>query len=198
MQPILWFPFSCALILALTGCANNNSNPDPLGTGPFDSAGNYHEEWANDPSKWSKPGKRSKQPPPADDVPLIAKNEQPPPNANPLASPSNSYTRTTPRQLPAAPHTTSRHTPEPDTHTTASHTPEHKTHVTKTTKKSSRHVASTSSKPKAKSGRYSVKKGDSLSAIARRTGSSVSAIQKANKISGTLIHPGDALVIPKR
>jgi LysM repeat protein len=46
--------------------------------------------------------------------------------------------------------------------------------------------------------RYVVKKGDSLSTIARRNGSTVAAIQKANRINGTLIFPGQSLTIPKR
>lgn len=52
-------------------------------------------------------------------------------------------------------------------------------------------------KPKPKAIRYVVRKGDSLSRIASRTGSSVSAIQRANRISGTLIQPGQSLTIPK-
>ena len=40
MRPILWLPLSSALILILTGCANNGgTGNNPLGTGPFDSAG---------------------------------------------------------------------------------------------------------------------------------------------------------------
>ncbi|MEX1049715.1 MAG: LysM peptidoglycan-binding domain-containing protein [Akkermansiaceae bacterium] len=46
--------------------------------------------------------------------------------------------------------------------------------------------------------RYVVKKGDTLSAIASRNRSSVAAIQKANRITGTLIRPGQSLIIPKR
>jgi LysM repeat protein len=43
-----------------------------------------------------------------------------------------------------------------------------------------------------------VKKGDTLSGIASRHGTSVSAIKSANRISGTLIRDGQKLVIPKR
>lgn len=45
--------------------------------------------------------------------------------------------------------------------------------------------------------RYVVKKGDSLSLIASRNKTSVSALQRANGISGTLIQPGKSLVIPR-
>lgn len=189
MQPNLWLPPSCALILILTGCANKGgAGNDPLGTGPFDSAGNYHEEWANDPSKWSKPGKRSQPPAPGEDLPVIAKNEQPPPNANPLA-PQGSYnppkktTQVKPKSTPPA--TTARtETPKPT--------------VTKAKPKPKPTVAKTKPKPKPKSSRYVVKQGDNLWDIAHRNGTSVSAIQKANNLSGTLIHPGKSLVIPKR
>lgn len=84
-----------------------------------------------------------------------------------------------------------------------------KTEVTtptkKPVKKSETVVAKPKPKPKPvpvkvkpKSTRYVVKAGDSLSAIASRTGSSVSAIQRANGISGTLIRPGQSLTIPKK
>ncbi|MCX6865313.1 MAG: LysM peptidoglycan-binding domain-containing protein [Verrucomicrobia bacterium] len=70
--------------------------------------------------------------------------------------------------------------------------------MAKTKTKAKPGVAKAKAKTKPTSERYIVKKGDSLSAIASRNRSSVSAIQKANGISGTLIHPGDKLVIPKR
>jgi LysM repeat protein len=53
-------------------------------------------------------------------------------------------------------------------------------------------------KPKPSSGRYTVKKGDSLYVIAQRNKTSVAALQKANNISGSLIRPGQSLVIPRR
>ena len=45
--------------------------------------------------------------------------------------------------------------------------------------------------------RHTVRKGDSLYAIAKRYGTSVGAIQKANRIKGTVIRPGQSLVIPR-
>lgn len=205
MQPILWLPLSCTLILILSGCANHGgAGNDPLGTGPFDSAGNYHEEWANDPSKWSKPGKRSPQPPAGDELPQIAKNEQPPPNANPLA-PHSSPTQV--KSRPAARETT-RRTEEPkptiakskpkSEPTVTKSKPKSEPTVTKSKPKPKPTVAKSKPKPKPKTTRYVVKQGDNLSTIASRTGSSVSAIKKANGLSGTLIHPGKSLVIPKR
>ena len=53
-------------------------------------------------------------------------------------------------------------------------------------------------RPKPTVTRHTVKRGDTLSHIARRYGSSVSAIRRANGISGSLIFPGQKLVVPRR
>mgnify|MGYP005852353757 CR=1 FL=1 len=45
--------------------------------------------------------------------------------------------------------------------------------------------------------RHTVKKGDTLYGLARRYGTSVSAIQKANGLKGNIIRTGKTLVIPK-
>jgi len=187
MKPVIWLPSSCALILVLAGCANKGSNPnDPLGTGPFDSAGNYREDWADDPSKWRKPGSRKQATPPATDLPVITKNEEPPPNANPLSPQTASKPQPTPNRVESAPRETTRTTEEPKT---ASVEPKPKPTVVK---------AKPKPKPKPKPTRYIVKKGDSLSTIASRNGTSVAALRRANGISGSLIRPGQALVIPKK
>lgn len=47
-------------------------------------------------------------------------------------------------------------------------------------------------------GTYTVKSGDSLGQLARRYGVSIGAIQAANTLRGTVIHPGQKLVIPPR
>jgi LysM repeat protein len=178
MKPLIWIPSTCALYLLLSGCANQDPllANDPLGTGPFDSQGRYREEWADDPTKWRKPGNRNQTP---DDLPVIASNDQPPANANPLAP------QGTPR--PTASPVVTRPAPSPQP-------------VLVKPKPKPTVVSKPKPKPvvKPKTVRYVVKKGDTLSAIASRHGSSVSAIQKANGISGSLIHPGKSLVIPKR
>jgi LysM repeat protein len=76
-------PLSCSLLWMLGACANQNQTAqnDPYGTGPFDSQGNYREEWADDPTKWRRPGSRQK---PVDDLPAFAANERPPAHASPL------------------------------------------------------------------------------------------------------------------
>lgn len=189
MKPVLWLPPSFALVLILAGCTNNDpvTANDPLGTGPFDSRGNYREDWADDPSKWRKPGSR-RQNTPTDDVPVVAKNEEPPPNSSPLptggaASPKIvkttvtapvKTTETSNRPKPTAPKTTNAdEKPKPT-------------------------VVKAKPKPKPKTTRHVVKKGDTLSGIASRYGSSVSKIRSANGISGSMIRPGQSLVIPKR
>lgn len=162
-------PLSCALLL-LGACANQNqlADNDPYGTGPFDAQGRYREDWADDPTKWRRPGSRQK---PVDDLPEIAANERPPANATPLPP--------------------SRPTSSP---TTASRP------VQTTVKPKPVVVSKPKPKPKPQPSyvRYTVKKGDTLSGIASRYGSSVSGIQRASGISGTLIRPGQLLKVPKR
>lgn len=179
MKPVVWLPSICALFLILTGCTNQDptAQSDPNGTGPFDKYGNYREDWVADPSKWTRPGKRH-QNTPTEDIPAIAKNEEPPPNANPLAPAQPSVTKPKVQSTP-------RETVKP---TVVAAKPKPKPTVS----------AKPKPKPKPKTTRYVVKSGDSLSRIASRYGSSVSAIQKANGISGSLIRPGQSLVIPKR
>lgn len=196
MKPAIWLPFSCALLHLLTSCGNQSSTAanDPLGTGPFDSQGRYREEWADDPTKWRRPGKRHQEPAPADDLPVIAKNEQPPADASPLAA-GTPASKPVSSRVEATPRETAQRTQTAGKTTTA---PKPTPVVVKAKPKPVVVKAKPKPKPKPKSTRYIVKKGDSLSRIASRNGSSVSAIQKANGISGTLIRPGQSLVIPKR
>lgn len=196
MKPVLWFPFSLALILFIPSCSNNDPSlaSDPLGTGPFDAQGRYREEWADDPTKWRKPSNRHQAPPADTGLPVIARNEQPPADANPLMPQGTSRSVTT-KPAPAVvkvqdqPRETVRATTPKPTPVLVKPKPKPKPVVVK---------AKPKPKPKPKTQRYVVKKGDTLSAIASRNGSSVSAIQRANGISGSLIRPGQSLVIPKR
>lgn len=184
MKSVIWLPSFSAVALILSSCANNKtSDPHDPGYGPFDSAGNYREDWADDPSKWRRPGSRHANPP-ADELPVIAKHEQPPANANPLAPSVSSGSKPSPA-VQSKPRETTRPT------TTAKVTPKPKPKPTVV-------KAKPKPKPKPQSTRYVVKKGDTLSGIASRYGSSVSAIQRANGISGSLIRPGQSLVVPKR
>lgn len=159
------------MALALSSCGNSN-NPDVV-TGPFDSAGNYREDWADNPSKWRKSGgSPSPHELKSDEVPQIASNEQPPQNAVPLVTSAGTgstqvVSKTSePTKTEAAPKPKPKPKPKPV-------------------------------KVKPKTIRYTVKKGDSLSVIAGRNGTSVTALRKANGISGSLIRPGQSLIIPK-
>jgi len=162
-----------------SGLSENRGNPGshPLGMGPFDTRGNYVEDWADNPSKWKRPSKPDRTPEPeiqVDDPPMVAQNEQPPASSVPLASPpprvtSTSSTSVTKTTSPAA----AKPKPKPV-------------------------VAKAKPKPKTPAAtRYTVKKGDTLSKIAGRYKTTVTAIQRANGISGSLIQVGKVLVIPK-
>lgn len=151
-----WLIPPTAAALLLGACSNQDhlAGNDPLGTGPFDRQGRYREDWADDPTKWRRPGSRQA---PADDLPAIAAHERPPAHSSPLPSsrPAPTTTAATPRPAPPKP------------------------------------------APKPQPVRYTVKSGDSLYAIARRHNTTVAALQRANGISGSLIHPGQRLVIPR-
>jgi len=196
MKPVLWIPACCALALTLSNCGNSrNGGTQQAGTGPFDRNGRYVEAWADNPAKWRKPGNApSPHELKSDEVPEIAKNEQPPQDANPLATstpskPVISQTEVATKSKPTVKETSSAAVKSKPT-----------------VKEGSAVVVKAKPKPKPKpvvkakpkSSRYVVKSGDSLSAIASRTGSSVSAIKSANGISGTLIRPGQSLTIPKK
>jgi LysM repeat protein len=190
MKLVLWTFASCAFILTLSSCGNSGGGgSQQAGTGPFDRQGRYIEEWADNPSKWRKPGN---SPSPhelrSDDLPEIAQNEQPPQNANPLA-PSK------PAPVISKPTVTAKPTDKPVVIASVPSTAPPKPVAAKPKPKAKPVVKA---KPKPKSVTYVVKSGDSLSVIAGRTGSSINAIKSANGISGTLIRPGQVLKIPKK
>lgn len=194
MQAVLWIIMSGIIALALSNCSNMNSGDAPQSTtGPFDRTGRYIEEWADSPSKWRK---GSAEPSPhelkSDEIPEIAKSEQPPLDSNPLASatptksPLSFFTKRTPSKSKL---TATASASEP---VVVAAKPEAKLRAKAEVKATPKPVA----KAKPKSRRYLVKNGDSLSLIASRTGSSVAAIKRANGISGTLIRAGQTLTIP--
>lgn len=187
MKFSLWPLLTGALALLLSACSNTGdvaSGDHPIGTGPFDSAGNYREEWADDPSKWRRPGRAASSS--SDDTPVIAKNEQPPADSMPLASSAPARPKPETRSVKVA--------------VSKSETSEQKKKSSATTSKPKPSVAKAKpkSQPKATSSRYTVKKGDTLSTIASRNGTTVSAIKSANRITGTMIRDGQKLIIPKR
>ncbi len=213
MKLALWILPSCAVALFMSSCANHEKTTSDLGTpGPFDSRGNYVEEWADNPSKWRRPGRApSPHDVRSDELPEIVMNDQPPANSIPLPPPGSSKpqpvisktvvtNKPKPTERKSEPvvvkSTKPRVTEERSTAAKSSSTKPTASTKSSSTKSSSKTVAK--AKPKPKSTRYTVKQGDSLSAIASRNGTSVSALKSANGISGTTIHPGQSLTIPKK
>jgi LysM repeat protein len=185
MKFSLWHILSGTLALFVTACSNMGdvaSSDHPTGTGPFDANGNYREEWADDPSKWRRPGRPASSS--SDDLPVISKTEQPPAESTPLASGSSARQKPETKTVKVA--------------VSKSQETEQTKKSSATTSKPKPSVAKAKPKPKATSSRYTVKKGDTLSTIASRNGTTVSAIKSANRISGTMIRDGQKLIIPKR
>ena len=183
---------AASLFAAFTSCTNTGST-GTAGTGsvgPFDARGNYVEAWADNPSKWRKGSTEiaeAEPDRPAADVPVVpptvlAANERPKPVE----------TRTTTVYRPK---TTTVSNPKPRTGSTASSSsskPKPKAVVVKPKTKPKPVVKS---KPKAT--RHTVRSGDSLYAIAKRYGTTASAVQRANGLKTTVIRPGQTLTIPK-
>jgi LysM repeat protein len=167
MKHLFWLPLFSLAALLFSSCASTNTSAGyAADTGPFDEYGNYRDDWADDPTKWRRPGGNK----PATQ---LAKIDQPPANAVPITRSSTPPARPAP---PTTPRVQTAPKPKPKPTVAAKPKP----------------------KPKPTATRYTVKKGDSLYAIALRNRTSVAAIQKANNISGSLIRPGQSLIIPKR
>lgn len=198
MKVALWILPSCGLALALSSCGNGGAKNAGAGLtpGPFDSRGNYVEEWADNPSKWRKPGNGpSPHETNSDQLADIALKDQPPQNSVPLA-PSGSRPTTVISKTNVTSKPIVRSTQTSSTRSEST-TVKAKPKTTTSSTKSKSSTASTKAKSKPKTARYTVKKGDSLSAIASRNGTSLAALKRANGISGSTIRPGQSLTIPK-
>lgn len=203
MKLALQFTAAGLSILALASCGSSGmaSNGGPSGTGPFDSRGNYVEDWADNPSKW----KRNSASPakPGEALVMTSITDEPPPNSVPLPTAAdtpepgdigsapvivrNTQARSSASKPVSAPRTTSR---------TSSSNAARSTAQAKAKPKAT--AAKTPVKKKVTTTRYTIKRGDTLSSIASRHGTTVSALRSANGISGSTIHPGKTLVISKR
>lgn len=155
-----FFPRKLSVLLAiplLTQCGGLRPAPQTQSvTGPFDSRGNYIEDWVDKPEKWYRPptpgtGKQTKPDTavvsntlPEPHVPLIETTSPPP------------VVRTSP--------TTVKPKPKPKPPTVVRHT---------------------------------VKRGETLSALAKRYKTTVPKIQKANALKGSVIRVGQTLKIPR-
>ncbi len=164
-RPMIFIPRNLVALLAiplLTQCGMRSAPQTQSVTGPFDSRGNYVEDWVDQPDKWYRPtapgtGTKSK--------PVIASTPDPLPEPHiPLIQ------TTSPPEIVKTSPTTNETKPKP--------------------------------KPKPKPttpavSRYTVKRGDTLSTIAKRYKTTVSKIQSANGIRGSVIRVGQTLKIPR-
>lgn len=215
-----WFYLPAALVSVIlcscksTGGGGGTGGGGPAGVGPFDARGNYVEAWADSPSKWRKgateiadasPDREASStipylPEPA--PPTLAANERPKPV-------STTTTRVYKNPDGSIRKTASKTTSSGSGSRTASNSSSGKSKSSsskpvvvkpKTTPK--KEVASSkskSSKSKSSSSSYTVKKGDNINSIAKRYGTTASAVQKANGLKSTnaIIKPGQSLKIPK-
>ncbi|MCW1923169.1 LysM peptidoglycan-binding domain-containing protein [Luteolibacter arcticus] len=193
---------AASLSLFLNSCVNGGGGlagaSNPSGTGPFDSRGNYVEAWADNPSAWRKGNTEIVEAVPdrpAADVPVTTQQT---PVLVVNETPETVRTTTTVVYKKPTPGS-SASLPKPKTTTTVVKTttkPKTSTAVAKSTPKPTvkKQVVS---KSKPKSARHTVRSGENLYNIAKRYGTSVSAIQKANGVKGATIRPGQALVIPR-
>ncbi|MFM2170702.1 MAG: hypothetical protein RI957_931 [Verrucomicrobiota bacterium] len=180
---------ACFLI---SSCARVGGGLADTGYGPFDSRGNYVEAWADNPSKWTRRSFSNDSSPEADDATLLAANDNPPANMTPITSSTSTSSGKVSRVNPTT--AISAHTIKSGNATKVS--------SSGTKPKSSATLATQSTKSKTvaskpRSTRVLVKKGDTLSALAMRHGSSVSAIQRANGMRDTKLAIGRSLVVPR-
>lgn len=180
-----WLTIPAAFFsVALTACVNDGgltSSNNPTGTGPFDSRGNYVEAWADNPSQWRKGSStvvEAAPDRPAADVPVsppvIVSNTTP--KTGTTTTTTVIHKKPTPRPTAVASNTT-----KPKPVTVAKKPPVKKTVV----------------KAKPKTTRHTVRSGENLYNIAKRYGTTVGAIQRANGIKGSVIRPGQSLAIPR-
>lgn len=195
---------NCAILFSLSGvlsllnsCAK--SGGDNSSYGPFDSNGNYVEEWADNPSKW----RRNSSPPPVstnNDQSMMASNDKPPTNLSPIASqqskPTIPVVAAQPPRVVASNTAKPSSLPKPRTTSTVVSKPKPKPTVARATVKPKPKPRAVVAKPA--SSRVTVKKGDTLYGLALRHKTSVAAIQRANGIKGSNLSIGKSLVIPKK
>lgn len=143
--------------------------------GPFDGNGNYIDDWAD------KPPKRR----------YVTRDQL----AN--LKKKSKKTKSRPQVAPVSPTAQPRF---------VSHTPSSATTIVSSTPKAApRPAASTRPKPKSVAVKpkakppitHHVKRGDTLYGLSRKYGTSVGAIQRANKLKGTNIGLGARLIIPR-
>jgi LysM repeat protein len=166
----IWISIVAAPLL--TQCTSLTTPSANAVTGPFDSRGNYVEAWADSPDKWFRPSNPVSSPSVRPPAPTFVEK----PFVN---TPTTRPSVTTPPiiQKPISPPQIVTVQPKPKVTAPA--------------------VVKAKPKPKPAVVRYTIKRGDTLSRIASNQGVSLTALRRANKISGDMIHPGRTLTIPK-
>lgn len=195
MKALFWFYPLAFLVFLMPSCVQNHGQQaGGGGTGPFDSRGNYREDWVDDPSKWRRSSPQSSSDEAPQGLAEVSHTDAPPMHANPLpqeeeqvapvkkkevASLTVTSQKAKAKALPKSPNVVKSKIKEP-------------------TVKSKAVVAKPkTSSVKSKVCRHLVKKGESLSSIAGRYGVSSTALKKANGILGSVVRSGQTLVIPK-
>ena len=167
--------------IAFISCSGSGGspayNPD---VGPFDEDGNYVEAWADNPPKRGSSRKTSNPKP--DPKPKAAPKPRVVSTPKPVSKPVVSQ----PRPVVTTPKVVSKPTPRPVAK------PIPRPVVKPTPKPTPKPVA-----VKPKTTRHTVGKGDTLFGLAKRYGTTISAIKRANGISGTTIITGRSYVIPR-
>lgn len=206
VQRIGVFPCLAGLILPfiIASCAERSrpdtidvvvSNPNAyqVNHGPFDENGNYVEAWADNPPKrrYVTPQQLQREDLMKNGVQGLASNLQKQFNRKkPQAQQAVQYQ---PQPAQYQPQLVANYQPTPPE---PEEIPEPKV-VAKPKPKPQVAKATPKPKPKPTSVTHTVRKGDTLYALSRKYGATVSAIQKANRISGSNIRIGQKLSIPR-
>jgi len=149
-----------AIIPCLWQCEMGSAPQTNVVTGPFDSRGNYIEDWVDKPHKWYKPTAPTSQPKPTG----IASAPPSIPDPEPTIAVVKPDSTATAQYKPKPTQVSAKPKPKPAAPSSVTHT---------------------------------VRKGDTLSGIASKYRSSVSKIQRANGLRGTVIRIGQRLKVPR-
>lgn len=174
-----------SVVVSLNSCSNfGGGGMADTGYGPFDSRGNYVEDWADTPEKWSRRASYAQQNADIEpDLAMTTPTEAPPSDLSPIASSSS-------RQVEVASLKRSG--------STSSRTKSSVTSSSRTVAKKAP-VRQVAKRPPVKPNatRVVIKRGDTLSGLAAKHRSSVRAIQRANGMRDTKLVAGKTLLIPR-
>jgi len=161
-------PLLLAVATIFTSCSGSSGSPTyNPAVGPFDENGNYVEAWADNPPKRNSDRRVASNPKPVSRPAAVA-------TVQPITvPPPPAPVAVAPRPVAVAPRPVA---------------------VTQPIVRTPQPVVST--QPTSTS-RHTVTRGDTLYGLARKYGTTVSAIKKANGISGSTIITGRSYIIPR-